>query len=430
MPSDSGVTSSSSQSSPSARLPASRLAWIAAVRVDIGVRDGLEEFRHCPAHVRHARRAADHHHAVDVFDARVGVAHRLADRIHRLADQMLRDLDELGGRDRHLHQLARLQDRLDRCFFVRRQQFLGLAGLDHQRRGVLVRQRRQARLFHDPAEQAMVEIVAAQGRIAAGRQHFEHAFGQLEDRDVEGATAQVIHGVHAFLALVEAIRDGGGGRLGQQAQDVQAGQLGRILGGLTLCIVEVGRHRDDGAHEVVAQRIFGALAQRGQNLGRDFDGAFHAGDGIQLDHALAIDEVVRQVFCMRDVFEATAHEALDRDDRVLRVGRLVRARLVADVGVAIIQVVHDRRQQRAALLVAEHFRAAAANGGDERIGGAQVDAYGQAVLVRGGGHAGFGDLEECHSRDTSVIFACRGRCGRYFTRPSGIAGRGRHRRPR
>jgi hypothetical protein len=76
-------------------------------------------------------------------------------------------------------------------------------------------------------------------------------------------------------------------------------------------------------------------------------------------------------------------------------GSVVRCglRLVADVGVAVRQVAHDRWQQRAAVLVAQHFRDAVAHGGDERIGGAQVDAHRQPVLVRRGRHAGFGDLQ-------------------------------------
>ena len=76
MPSDSGITSSSSQSSPCGRLPASRLAWIAAPsattssgsRLVSGV--AAEELADRAPHLRHARRAADHHHALDVVGRR------------------------------------------------------------------------------------------------------------------------------------------------------------------------------------------------------------------------------------------------------------------------------------------------------------------------------------------------------------------------
>ena len=201
-----------------------------------------------------------------------------------------------------LHDFAGLQDSLDRRFVVGRQLFLGLARFHHQRGGVFVRQWREFRLFPDPAEQAVVEIVAAEGRIAAGGQYFEHAFRELQDRDVEGAAAQVVHGVDAFGAVIEAVGDRGGGRLAQQAQHVQAGQLGRVLGGLALGVVEVGGHGDDRADQFVAERVFGALAQRGQDLRRDFDRALDAGDGAASAPCRARpDEVVRQVLGVGDV---------------------------------------------------------------------------------------------------------------------------------
>ena len=134
----------------------------------------------------------------------------------------------------------------------------------------------------------------------------------------------------------------------KQAQHVDAGQLRRILGGLALRVVEVGGHGDDGADQVVAQRIFGALAQGGQDLRRDFDRAFDAGDGFQLHHARRVLEIVGQVFRVGDVGQAAAHEALDGHDGVLRIGGLRGLGLVADVRMAVRQVAHDGRQQRSA----------------------------------------------------------------------------------
>jgi hypothetical protein len=177
-----------------------------------------------------------------------------------------------------------------RHFGLGGQQFLGFARFHHQQRGVFVRQRRQLFFLMDVAEQAVVEVVAAQRGIAAGGQHFKHALAQLQDRDIEGAAAQIVDGVDAFRAVIQAVGDGGRRRLAQQAQHVQAGQLGRILGGLALGVVEVGRHGDDRAHQIVAQRIFRALAQRGQDLRRHFHRALHAGDGLQLHHARRINK--------------------------------------------------------------------------------------------------------------------------------------------
>jgi hypothetical protein len=51
--------------------------------------------------------------------------------------------------------------------------------------------------------------------------------------------------------------------------------LGRVLGGLALGVVEIGRHGDDGAKQVVVEGVFGTLAQAGQDLGRDLDRRLH-----------------------------------------------------------------------------------------------------------------------------------------------------------
>ncbi|WP_290899606.1 FAD-dependent oxidoreductase [Hoeflea sp.] len=55
--------------------------------------------------------------------------------------------------------------------------------------------------------------------------------------------------------------------------------------------------------------------------------------------------------------------------------------------------VHGGWQDDTALGIGQRFAAPAAHGGDERIGGAQVDAHRQAALVRLGALTGFGDLQ-------------------------------------
>jgi hypothetical protein len=84
-----------------------------------------------------------------------------------LVDQVLGDLVERLRRDPQMHFLARTQHGVHRHFGLGGQQFLGFARLHHQQRGVFVRQRRQLFFLMDVAEQAVVEVVAAQRRIAA-----------------------------------------------------------------------------------------------------------------------------------------------------------------------------------------------------------------------------------------------------------------------
>jgi len=39
----------------------------------------------------------------------------------------------------------------------------------------------------------IVPVVAAQVRVAVGRQHLEHAVADVEDGDVERAAAEIVH---------------------------------------------------------------------------------------------------------------------------------------------------------------------------------------------------------------------------------------------
>jgi hypothetical protein len=280
--------------------------------------------------LRHARRAADHDHAAHVGHGEPGIAQGLFGRRDMVfLHQGAGDFGEDFGGQHQIDILAAAELDGDRRLAVLGKLFLGFAGAHLQQSRILQRKRRQFGLFDDPAEHAVIEIVAAQRGIAAGGHDLEYAFRQAQDGNVEGAAAEVEHGVDAFGRIVEAIGDRGGGRFVEQAQHVDAGQARGILGGLALCIVEIGRHGDHGAGEFAAQRGLGPVAHGLQDLGRNFHGTLDAGNGLQLDHAFGIEEVVRQGFDVGDVAPAAAHEALDRDDGVLRIDGLLGFRAIA-----------------------------------------------------------------------------------------------------
>src|SRR6266404_1682412 len=91
MPSESGVTSSSSTSFTS---PFSTPAWMAA-------RLAAEDLAHRIDHLRHARLAADQDHVVDLGDLDARVLDRDAARLHGFLDQLVHQRLELGPRDLH-----------------------------------------------------------------------------------------------------------------------------------------------------------------------------------------------------------------------------------------------------------------------------------------------------------------------------------------
>jgi hypothetical protein len=122
-------------------------------------------------------------------------------------------------------------------------------------------------LLGQPQGQRAVEVIATQGRVPTGRQDFKNALRQAQDGDVERAATQVIDGEGAFSRLVEAVGDRRGRRLVEQAEHVQTSQSRRVLRGLALGIVEVGRHRDDDAGKLTPHRAFGTQLERTQDVG-------------------------------------------------------------------------------------------------------------------------------------------------------------------
>src|SRR5205085_329669 len=84
-------------------------------------------------------------------------------------------------------------------------------------------------------------------RVGVRRDDREDALADLQDRHVERAAAEVVDRDRLFLALaVEAVGERGGGRLVDDAQGLEAGDLAGVLGRLALAVVEVGRDGDDG----------------------------------------------------------------------------------------------------------------------------------------------------------------------------------------
>ena len=68
------------------------------------------------------------------------------------------------------------------------------------------------------------------------REHLEDAFGEIEDRDVVGAAAEVVDRDLLVVLLVETIGQRRRGRLVDDPLDCQAGDLAGILGRLALAL--------------------------------------------------------------------------------------------------------------------------------------------------------------------------------------------------
>ncbi|CNU03935.1 NAD-specific glutamate dehydrogenase [Mycobacterium tuberculosis] len=97
-----------------------------------------------------------------------------------------------------------------------------------------------------------------------------HTLADLQQGNVESATTQVEdQDSLLLLALVEAVGQRGRGRLVDDPQHVEAGDLAGVLGGLTLGVIEVGGRRDNRVGNVLTEVGLGVALQLHQNAGAD-----------------------------------------------------------------------------------------------------------------------------------------------------------------
>ena len=170
---------------------------------------------------------------------------------------------------------------------------------------------------------ALVEVVPTQRRVAVCRLDLEGPAANFQDRDVERAAAQVVDGDVVVVLLVEAVRQCGGGRLIDDAQDIEPRDLARIFGGVALAVIEVGRHGDDRIGHGLAQVGLGVRLELLQDHGGDLRRAVILVAHLHPSVAVArLDQGEGKDLgggLNRGILEAPADQALDAIDRVLRV---------------------------------------------------------------------------------------------------------------
>ena len=357
------------------------------VRVDRAVGLLAEEFADLLLHQGHAGHAAHQHHFVDVLGGEAGVGERLLAGADGAFDQVHDQAFQLGAGDLDHQVLGAVlvggdEGQVDLGLHGRGELLLGLLGGFLQAlQGHAVLGQVDAvvalELFHQELDDALVEVFAAKERVAVGGAHFHDVVADFEDGDVKGAAAQVEHGDLLVLLAVHAVGQGGCGGLVDDALDLKAGDLARVLGGLALGVVEVGRNGDDGLGDGFAQIGLGVLLEllqdEGGNLGR---AVFFAGDLDPGVVVLASNDLVGAVLAplldLRGVVLA-AHEALDGGDGLLRVGHALSLGDLADEAL-LVREGHDGRGGAAALGAGDALGVFAFHDVDAGVGGPKVDA--------------------------------------------------------
>ena len=226
-----------------------------------------------------------------------------------------------------------------------------------------------------PIDQHLIEVVAAQVRIAVGGDDAEHAVGHFQHRHVEGAAAQVEHDDLFVFFAFQAVGQRGRGRLVDDAGNFQTGDLPGVFGRLPLGVVEIGRNGDDRLVDLVAEIGLGRFLQLAENLGRDFRRSqFFVADANADVVVGPADDLVGDDFLFAgDLVMPPAHEALDRVNRPLGIGDRLAASQISDEHVSLVGERHDARGEPVAFLVGNDLGLFAFHHGHDRIRRAEVD---------------------------------------------------------
>ena len=323
----------------------------------------VEEILEQHLHLGNAGGAADQHDLVNLRLLHLRVVHDLLHGGEGLLEEINAELLEARAGEglREVHAVEEALD-LNTDLVLRGERALGALDLAAQLLdGALVLGRVGAVLALEDLEQvldhAVVKVLAAKVGVARGRDHLEDAVVNGEERNVEGATAQV-EDQNVLLArlLVEAVGNGGGGGLVDDAHDVEARDGARVLGRLTLRVVEVGRHGDDGVLDLLAEEGLGGLLHLDKHHGGDLLGGKGLGLAarLDLDVGLAVGRHDRErpqlhVVLHGGVRKSAANEALGVVHGVGRVERGLVLGGVADEALGLAE--GDVRRGHAVTLV-------------------------------------------------------------------------------
>mmetsp|Transcript_25082 Transcript_25082/g.63666 ORF Transcript_25082/g.63666 Transcript_25082/m.63666 type:complete len:685 (+) Transcript_25082:209-2263(+) len=358
------------------------------VGVDALVRLAPEEFADHLLHLWHARHAADEDHLVDVLGRDAGVLEAVPARRDGAIDQIVGEGLELGARHLHVEVL--------RAGLVRRDEgevdvglcggrelalrFLARLAQPLQRQAVLGQVEPMLlleRVAQEPG-QHVVEVLAAQVRVAVGRLHLEDAAGDLEHGHVKGAAAQVVDCNHLVVALLHAVRERGRRRLVDDAQHVQPGDLARVLSGLALRVVEVGGHRHyrlrDGATEEGLCRLLHLDEREGANLRRRVVFARRVHPRVAVGRLDNLVRHHREVLLHDGVIVPAAEQSFRGEERVRRVCDRLPLGRHANKPLPVICERDHRRSGARALGVLDHLGEPPLHYRHARVGRAQVNA--------------------------------------------------------
>ncbi|ELY37977.1 putative NAD-specific glutamate dehydrogenase [Halalkalicoccus jeotgali B3] len=209
-------------------------------------------------------------------------------------------------------------------------------------------------LLGEVVDDRVVPVVATQIVVPVGRDDLVNPTSEIENGDVEGSPTEVVDENGLVRIVVEPVGHRGGGRLVDDALDLEAGDLAGVLRRLALLVVEVRWHRDDGLLDVVAEVLLGVAFNLLEDHRRELFG--------RVLFALDLDGII-----------VLAHVAFDRGDRPVGVLDRLVLRRFADEPFAVVGEGDDRRCRPVALAVDDDLGIPTFHDRKGAVGGPEID---------------------------------------------------------
>src|SRR5258705_7160250 len=323
---------------------------------------------------RHASRAPYQNHFVQILLADFCIGDWLLNGIQATLDQISGQLLELGARQLHQQMLwsrsIGSDERQINISLDRRRKFdlCFLGSFSETLQGLAILAQIDSlitlELFNQPVDYSLIKVVASQVRIPGRAFHFKDPVAYFKNGNVKGSPTKVENQNRLVLFLIQSISQRGRSRLVNNAQHIKTGNLPRVFRCLTLCIIEVSRHRDNRVLHLFAQIATGVVRELAQNEGRDLFRRIELAVDIDAHSVVGSGhDLVWHLFdFLRHLGIFAAHETLDRKNRVLRIQRSLSLCYLPDQSFTRPGKRHDGRCNASALAVNDHGWAIAFHG--------------------------------------------------------------------
>mmetsp|Transcript_7796 Transcript_7796/g.11604 ORF Transcript_7796/g.11604 Transcript_7796/m.11604 type:complete len:199 (+) Transcript_7796:1158-1754(+) len=118
-------------------------------------------------------------------------------------------------------------------------------------------------------EKNFIEILSSEECITIGGLNLENTPIDLQNGNIKSSSSKIENSNDLAVSLIESIREGSSSGLVDDTHHFETSNLTGILSGLSLGIIEVGRHSDDGLGNRASKEAFSSLLHLAQNHGTD-----------------------------------------------------------------------------------------------------------------------------------------------------------------